>query len=90
MAVLPVALDSTRERWQTVDNFAFWYLCLERFFVKHGFASRARVKTPHPLNLNRNPSRLSWPLAQPLTPTPAPTPTPTLMKVRRRDTGRDP
>jgi hypothetical protein len=40
-STLPVALDKTRELWQTVDNFAFWYLCLERFFVKYGFATVA-------------------------------------------------
>ena len=26
--VLPTALDTTREKWQTVDNFAWWYHCL--------------------------------------------------------------
>ena len=34
---LPTALDTAREKWQTVDNFAWWYLCLERFLVKYSF-----------------------------------------------------
>ena len=36
---LPTALDTTREKWQTEENFAWWYLCLERFFTKYGFAT---------------------------------------------------
>ena len=38
---LPTALDTTREKWQTVDNFAWWYLCLERFLVKYSFCTVA-------------------------------------------------
>jgi len=37
--VLPTALDTTREKWQTVDNFAWWYYCVEHCLVKHNFAS---------------------------------------------------
>ncbi len=45
-STLPVALDKTRELWQTVDNFAFWYLSLERFLVKHDFAAVAPEYAP--------------------------------------------
>lgn len=72
-STLPTALDSTREKWQTVDNFAWWYLCLERFLVKYSFASinaeyagdsaestLKRVFTPEHPRLVWDPERLSW------------------------------
>ena len=44
-AKLPAALDTSREKWQTVENFSWWYHCLGKFLVKYKFVHLAEEYT---------------------------------------------
>ena len=80
---LPTSLDTTRGKSHTEENFAWWYLCLERFFTKYGFitiepkflgqtvaGTLTRVHGPEHPHLRFDPTTLP-PLLHPGQPVPA-------------------